>query len=331
MNKMKVVQIGLGPLGQKITQFVAQRENIEVVGAIDVSPEIIDRDLGELCGLDNMGIKIQSSLEDCLRGLKPDAVILTTVSTMEKITPQIEEIVSHGIPVVSTCEELSYPWDTSLSLSERIDMVAKANKVAVLGTGVNPGFLMDSLPTFLTSVCQDVQAITVHRIQNATFRRIPFQRKIGAGLTLEQFERKKEEGTLRHVGLIESVQLIASRMGWELSKTEDILVPVITDREIITDAMRIPVGYAAGVQQIGKGYVGNEDKIILVFRASVGEPNPYDSIEIKGTPTIKSIIEGGVNGDVATCAITINALKQIIKTQPGLRTMADISMVSFFS
>jgi hypothetical protein len=331
MNKMKVVQIGLGPLGQKITQFVAQRENIEVVGAIDVSPEIIDRDLGELCGLDNMGIKIQSSLGDCLGGLKPDAVILTTVSTMEKITPQIEEIVSHGIPVVSTCEELSYPWDTSLSLSERIDMVAKANKVAVLGTGVNPGFLMDSLPTFLTSVCQDVQAITVHRIQNATFRRIPFQRKIGAGLTLEQFERKKEEGTLRHVGLIESVQLIASRMGWELSKTEDILVPVITDREIITDAMRIPIGYAAGVQQIGKGYVGNEDKIILVFRASVGEPNPYDSIEIKGTPTIKSIIEGGVNGDVATCAITINALKQIIKTQPGLRTMADISMVSFFS
>jgi hypothetical protein len=331
MNKMKVVQIGLGPLGQKITQFVAQRENIEVVGAIDVSPEIIDRDLGELCGLDNMGIKIQSSLGDCLGGLKPDAVILTTVSTMEKITPQIEEIVSHGIPVVSTCEELSYPWDTSLSLSERIDMVAKANKVAVLGTGVNPGFLMDSLPTFLTSVCQDVQRITVHRIQNAAFRRIPFQRKIGAGLTLEQFERKKEEGTLRHVGLIESVQLIASRMGWELSKTEDILVPVITDREIITDAMRIPVGYAAGVQQIGKGYVGNEDKIILVFRASVGEPNPYDSIEIKGTPTIKSIIEGGVNGDVATCAITINALKQIIKTQPGLRTMADISMVSFFS
>lgn len=328
---MKVIQIGLGPLGQKITQFIAQRDGLEVIGAIDVAPEIIDRDLGELCGLDNMGIKIQNSIGECLRSARPDAVILTTVSTMEKITPQIEEIVSYGIPVVSTCEELSYPWNTSLSLSERIDKAAKANQVAVLGTGVNPGFLMDSLPTFLTSVCQSVQRITVHRIQNAAFRRIPFQRKIGAGLTLEQFENKKKEGTLRHVGLTESVQLIASRMGWKLSKIEDVLVPVIADREIVTDTMRIPEGYAAGVQQIGKGYVGNEDKIILVFRASVGEPNPQDSIEIKGTPTIKSIIEGGVNGDVATCAITINALKQIIKTQPGLRTMADISMVSFFS
>ena len=331
MNKMKVIQIGLGPLGQKITQFITQRENLEIIGAIDVSPEIIDRDLGEHCGLDNMGIKIQSSIGECLRSARPDAAILTTVSTMEKITPQIEEIVSYGIPIVSTCEELSYPWNTSLSLSERIDKAAKTNQVAVLGTGVNPGFLMDSLPTFLTSVCQNVQRITVHRIQNAAFRRIPFQRKIGAGLTLEQFENKKKEGTLRHVGLTESVQLIASRMGWELSKAEDILVPVIADREIITDTMRIPIGHAAGVQQIGKGYVGNEDKIILVFRASVGEPNPQDSIEIKGIPTIKSIIEGGVNGDVATCAITINALKQIIKTQPGLRTMADISMVSFFS
>ncbi|MGD9107038.1 MAG: hypothetical protein PVJ87_09405 [Desulfobacterales bacterium] len=331
MNKTRVVQIGLGPLGQKIAQFIAQRKSLEVIGAVDVSPEIIDRDIGELCGLDNMGIKIQSSIGECLRTAKPDAVILTTVSTMEKITPQIEEIVSYGIPVVSTCEELSYPWDASLSLSERIDKAAKTNQVAVLGTGVNPGFLMDSLPTFLTSVCQDVQRITVHRIQNAAFRRIPFQKKIGAGLTLEQFENKKKEGILRHVGLTESVQLIASRMGWELNKTEDILVPVIADREIITDTMRIPVGYATGVQQIGKGYVGNEDKIILVFRASIGEPNPQDSIEIKGTPTIKSIIEGGVHGDVATCAITINALKQIIKTQPGLRTMADISMVSFFS
>ena len=331
MNKMKVIQIGLGPLGQKIAQFITQRESLEIIGAIDVSPEIIDRDLGEHCGLDNMGIKIQSSIGECLRSARPDAAILTTVSTMEKITPQIEEIVSYGIPVVSTCEELSYPWNTSLSLSERIDKAAKTNQVAVLGTGVNPGFLMDSLPTFLTSVCQNVQRITVHRIQNAAFRRIPFQRKIGAGLTLEQFENKKKEGTLRHVGLTESVQLIASRMGWELSKVEDILVPVIAGREIITDTMRIPIGYAAGVQQIGKGYVGNEDKIILVFRASVGEPNPQDSIEIKGIPTIKSIIEGGVNGDVATCAITINALKQIIKTQPGLRTMADISMVSFFS
>jgi hypothetical protein len=330
VNKIKVVQIGIGPLGQKITQFIAQREGIEVVGAVDVSPELIDKDLGEVCGLDSMDIKIQSSTTKCIESMKPDAVILTTVSSMEKITPQIEKIVSYNIPVVSTCEELSYPWNTSQSLSERIDKAAKSKQVAVLGTGVNPGFLMDSLPTFLTSVCQDVQKIIVERIQDAAFRRIPFQEKIGAGLTLEQFENKKKKDTLRHVGLSESIHLIASRMGWKLTKVEDILVPVIAEREIKTAAMRIPVGYAAGVQQIGKGYIDDNEKIILVFKASVGESNPRDSIEIQGTPTIKSIIEGGVNGDIATCAITINALKQIIYAQPGLRTMTDIPVVSFF-
>ncbi|MBW1753780.1 MAG: dihydrodipicolinate reductase, partial [Deltaproteobacteria bacterium] len=207
MNKIKVVQIGIGPLGQKITQFIAQREGIEVVGAVDVSPELIDKDLGEVCGLDSMDIKIQSSTTKCIESMKPDAVILTTVSSMEKITPQIEKIVSYNIPVVSTCEELSYPWNTSQSLSERIDKAAKSKQVAVLGTGVNPGFLMDSLPTFLTSVCQDVQKIIVDRIQDAAFRRIPFQEKIGAGLTLEQFENKKKKDTLRHVGLSESIHL----------------------------------------------------------------------------------------------------------------------------
>lgn len=330
MNRIKVVQIGMGPLGQKITQFIAQREGLEVIGAVDVSPELIDKDLGEVCGLDNMGIKIQGSITACIEDIKPDAVILTTVSSMEKITPQIEKIVSFGIPVVSTCEELSYPWKTSQKLSEKIDTTAKANQVAVLGTGVNPGFLMDSLPTFLTSVCQNVKKIIVHRIQDAAFRRIPFQKKIGAGLTMEQFENKKKEGTLRHVGLPESIQLIASRMGWNLTKVEDIIVPVITEREIKTEALRIPVGYASGIQQIGKGYIDDEDKIILVFKAAVGEPSPRDSIEIQGTPTIKSIIEGGINGDIATCAITINALKQIFHAQPGLRTMADIPVVSFF-
>ena len=330
MNKIKVVQAGIGPLGQKVTQFIAQRKGLEVIGAVDVSPELIDKDLGEVCGLDYMGIKIQGSITACIEDIKPDAVILTTVSSMEKITPQIEKIVSFGLPVVSTCEELSYPWKTSQRLSEKIDATAKANQVAVLGTGVNPGFLMDSLPTFLTSVCQNVKKIIVHRIQDAAFRRIPFQKKIGAGLTMEQFENKKKEGTLKHIGLPESIQLIASRMGWNLTKVEDIIVPVITEREIKTEALRIPVGYASGVQQIGKGYIDDEDKIILVFKAAVGEPSPRDSIEIQGTPTIKSIIEGGINGDIATCAITINALKQIIHAQPGLRTMADIPVVSFF-
>jgi hypothetical protein len=333
MHQIKVIQVGLGPLGQKIVQFIDQRKGIEVIGAVDVAPDLEGKDLGVHCGLGAMGIRIQGSISACLEDLKdqqPDAVILTTVSSMQKITPQIEQIVAHGLPVVSTCEELLHPWNISNALAERIDHAAKTNQVAVLGTGVNPGFLMDALPVFLTAVCQDVKTITVHRIQDASSRRIPFQKKIGAGLTIEQFEKKKAEGTLRHVGLTESLQLIAGAMGWRLTQTEDILTPVISEKEIMTEAMQIPAGHAAGVQQIGNGYVNGEKVISLIFRASVGEPDPVDSIEIEGNPSIRSIIGKGVHGDIATCAITINAVKQIMKARPGLRTMADIPLVSFF-
>jgi 4-hydroxy-tetrahydrodipicolinate reductase len=331
MKTLKVVQIGMGPLGRKITKFISERKNIEVIGAVDIDERVAGQDLGEHCGLNRMDITIQDSVDATLKILNPDAVILTTVSSLEKITPQIEEIVSFGIPVVSTCEELSFPWETSSDLSKSINEAAIKNGVAVLGTGVNPGFLMDAFPVFLTAVCQTVESVKISRVQNAAERRIPFQKKIGAGLTLKKFEIQKNAGTLRHVGLTESVRLIANNLGWKLTKTEDVISPVVAQKEIITEAMTISAGCATGVQQIGRGYVGGEEKITLLFRASVGEPEPRDTIEIKGNPNITSTIDGGLNGDVATCAITINAINQIIRAQPGLRTMVDIPVVSFFS
>ena len=170
----------------------------------------------------------------------------------------------------------------------------------------------------------------VNRFQDAQFRRIPFQKKIGAGLTLDAFEAKKQIGTLRHVGLTESMQMIASRMGWELEKTEDILSPVIAGETITTDAMTIPKNNATGVRQIGKAYVNGEVKIELTFQAAVGEAESYDEIIIEGNPNIHSKIQGGVNGDIATGAITINAIPRVLEASAGLKTMMNISPVSFF-
>jgi 2,4-diaminopentanoate dehydrogenase len=194
---------------------------------------------------------------------------------------------------------------------------------------VNPGFLMDALPVYLTSVCQRVDRLRISRFQNAEFRRVPFQKKIGAGLTLEKFEQKRRKGTLRHVGLTESMHFIASSLGWRLDKIEETLSPVVAEGEIKTEHLAILPGMAAGVQQIGRGYRDGQEVITLLFRASVGEPHPEDTIEIKGDPDIKSTIPGGINGDVATCAITLNAAAKIRKARPGLLTMADMPAVGY--
>jgi 4-hydroxy-tetrahydrodipicolinate reductase len=257
--------------------------------------------------------------------------VLTTSSSIEKVCPQVLEIVEYGINVVSTCEELSYPWITSLELSEEIDTKAKEKGVSVLSTGVNPGFLMDFLPSALTGVCRNVDTVLVERIQDAQFRRIPFQKKIGAGLTTDEFEQKIQEGTLRHVGLTESMHMIASCFGWTLDKTEDIIEPIIAEQETVTDAMTVAQGNARGVSQTGRGWMNGHEVITLVFRAAIGEPDPRDRIVINGEPNIDSTIKGGVNGDVATCAIAVNAIPAVVKARPGLRTMADIEPVTAIS
>lgn len=331
MKEIRVVQIGLGPLGQRIVRFMREREAFRIVGAVDIDAGKQGRDLGEVCSLPVMGVPVSGSLASALGRRKADVAILATVSGMQAVTPQIEAIVARGLPVVSTCEELSWPWEASPALARRIDRAARRAGVGVLATGVNPGFLMDSLPVALTAACQAVEHIRVTRIQDASSRRVPFQRKIGAGLSPEAFEAKRKEGTLRHVGLAQSMAMIAARMGWEIDGMEDALTPILAERRIETGAMIIQPGMAAGVQQIGRAFSRGIERITLVFRAAIGEPDPEDTVEITGTPCIRSTVKGGVNGDVATCAITLNAIPRLLAAGPGLHTMTDVPLVSYFS
>ena len=331
MDKIRVMQVGIGPIGQKVVRYMAERQAIDIVAAVDLDPDKIGKDLGQVCGLDkDLGVAVSGDLAAAVSDARPDVAVLTTVSSFEKCAAHAAEIAKLGVHIVSTCEEMSYPWGTAPEVARQLDEIAKANNVAVLGTGVNPGFLMDFLPTALTAVCQDVTRIKVSRLQDATFRRIPFQQKIGAGLTLEQFEEKKKTGALRHVGLTESIQMIAANLGWKLDKTEDIISPVIAESDIDSGYIPIKPGMAAGVNQVGKGWVNGAELITLEFTAAVGQPTSVDTIEIKGTPDITSTIPGGVNGDIATCAITVNAIKTVLKSSPGLRTMTDVPVVSFF-
>jgi len=329
MKKIKILQIGIGPIGQNIVKYINERKNLEIVGAMDIDPDKVGKTLGELCELANLNIRIKSTLKEATEN-KPDIVIHTTSSSFKQIAPQLLNIIESGIPIVSTCEELSYPWNTNPELAKQIDEKAKEKGVVVLGTGVNPGFLMDSLPTFITAVCQHVEKIMVTRIQNARYRRIPFQNKIGAGLTLEEFEERKKDGSLRHVGLAESIYFIANSVGWNLTKTEDIIEPEIAKNNIAREAGIIKKGMTAGVLQTGRGFIDEKEVITLVFKAAIGEEKIGDTIEIFGEPNIKSTIRNGVDGDIATCAIAINAIKSVLNTSSGLKTMKDVPMVSYF-
>lgn len=332
MDRIKVVQYGLGPIGNQVTRYLAERGGYEVVGGIDWDPAKVGRDVGELAGLGSpLGARITDDSQGLLSRVEADVVVLTTQSSLKQVRPQLLEIVSHGMHIVSTCEELAYPWVTAPQMAQEINLAAKERGVAVLATGVNPGFLMDLFPLVLSGVCQRVSKVTVERIQDAQFRRLPFQRKIGAGLSVEAFQHKVEEGTLRHVGLTESMHMIAARLKWELDRVEESIEPVIAQERVTTQSMTIEPGQVLGVSQSGRGCVGKDEVIRLVFRAAIGEADPRDRVIIEGNPPLDVTIAGGTHGDVATGAIVVNAIPVVMRAPAGLRTMADVEPVTCYA
>lgn len=328
---INTVHVGIGPIGQEMVKYAVERGCFNIVGAVDPDPDKAGKDLGELCGINPLGITVSSNLDEAIKGKSPKVAIVTTVSSVVAFERQIVELAKAKLHIVSTCEELFYPWKTQPELSSRIDKICRENGIVCLGTGVNPGYLMDFLLTVLTAPCRNVKKVEVWRVQDASVRRIPFQQKIGAGLSLEEFEVKKKSGTLRHVGLPESVDFIANRLGWKLDRSSETLEPVIAENDINTGYKPISKGMACGVHQVGRGFIGDREVITLNFKAAVGEPEPYEQVHIDGEPTIQSKITGGVNGDIATCAITLNAVRSVLAASPGLKTMGDIPPVAFFT
>jgi 4-hydroxy-tetrahydrodipicolinate reductase len=328
---IRVVSFGLGPIGAAVVRQLAGRPGFKVVGGIDIDPAKVGRDLGEVVGLDyTLRVKVTADARATIKAARPDVVVLCTSSSLKKVWPQIEGVLKLRVPIVSTTEELAYPAYSQKRLTKIIDAAAKKAKVAVLGTGVNPGFTMDALPITLTGVCEDVQAITVNRIQDARSRRLPFQQKIGCGLTPKEFQAKVDDGSVRHVGLTESIAMIADAMSWKLEKVTDVIKPKLADAEISSEFLTVPKGLVCGLIQDGTGYVGGKPLIRLHMEAYLGAPESHDSVEVQGTPNLSMTIAGGVHGDIATASITVNSIPKVIAAAPGLHTMRSLPIPSWF-
>lgn len=336
---LRILHIGLGPLGKMIVADIASRGIAKVVAAVDIDPALAGKPLSDVVPTANFQVTIAKSVTEAIKsigGVKSiDAALLTTSSDLAKCMPSLRELVALGdLPIVSTCEELLYPWLRHEALADELHELCLKHGSRVLGTGVNPGFLMDTLPVAATAVCRSVKHVKIWRIQDATPRRIPFQQKIGAGLDDAAFQAKIKEGTLRHVGLGESLHFVADYLGLNVGEWSETIEPVKADRDLSATIGHIPKGRAAGVRQVAKGWAkgtktSDKPVIELEFQAAIGQADPHDRVQIDGEPPIDLILRGGVHGDVATSAITLNAVPALIAARPGLHTMATVPVVHF--
>lgn len=327
MKKIRVVQFGVGPIGASIVRLMRQKSSIEIAGAIDKDPEKAGRDLGEVVGAPDApwGIPVYAEASAALE--KPaDAVVHSTSSYLKSVMDQLLECLAAGCCVVSTCEELAYPFRKHPDLSARLDSAAKAEGVALVGTGVNPGFVLDKLVLTLSAVSQRVDSARAVRVVDASKRRLPLQKKIGAGMTPEEFREQVDAGVIKHHGLPESVAMVADGLGFAIDSVEETIEPVIAREKIKTEYLEVEPGQVAGVHQIARGTLGAQEKVYLELRMYVGAKEPADTMELKGEPNLSLVIPGGTHGDVATAAVVVNAIPAILAAPAGLRTSRDLPL-----
>lgn len=310
-----IAHYGLGPIGLGIAGLAVDR-GYRPVAAVDIDPEKTGRDLGSLLNRGTLGVTVTNDASKVLAA-RPRIVFHSTQSHLAQVASQLLTIIEAGASVISTCEELAFPWYHHADHARDIDTAASARGVTVVGLGVNPGFVMDLLPIVLTAPCREIRAVHVTRVVDARLRRLPLQRKVGAGMTRTEFDNGVASGRIGHVGLKESVAMIADALGWHLESIAEHIEPVL-DGATVRGLHQVAAGRRDGRQ----GSPAADGPVItLDLTMAIDAPNPRDTVILEGDPPITMTVAGGIHGDVATCALAVNALPRVLAAPPGLLTV----------
>jgi len=326
-KKLRVVQYGVGTIGGGIVKLMLRKPALEIVGAVDNDPNKVGRDLGRVVGLDrDLGVVVEGDLKSAVPASGADVVVHSTRSILAEVAPQIRECIGTGAHVLSTCEELCYPFHKYPELSASLDAEAKQRGLVLMGTGVNPGFAMDKLVLTLATACQQIDRVRALRVVDASRRRLRLQKKAGVGLTLDEFTRELEAGTIRHYGLSESAWMIADQLGMSVDRVEEAVAPIVAEMPMRSQYFHVKAGNVKGVKQVALGLKDNDEIIRLELEIYLGAAEPQDSAKVSGVPNLEMKVVGGIPGDLATMAIAVNSLPALLRLKPGLRIAHDVSM-----
>jgi len=314
-----VVIMGLGEVGRAVARRVLALPELRLVGAADPAKGIAGRKLEELLGAPAGGLLVDADPAAALKAARGGVAILATTSSFERALPQIEQAVRAGCSVVSTCEELAWPWLHHEAAAEALDALCEKHDVAVVGTGVNPGFSLDRLPAFLAQVAGEVRHVRGLRVVDLAKRRDALRRKAGVGMSEAAFEKADERGEVGHVGLAESAALAAAGCGLEVDEVEEELVPLLAEE----DAHGVKAGQVAGVQQVARAFSEGREVARLELIIALGVDHPRDEVEIDADPPLRAVVPGGIPGEAATVNAVVHAALAVTERH-GLITVLDL-------
>lgn len=319
-----VVIMGLGSIGQDIARAALMNPELELIGAVDKSPALAGKKLSDVLGVPAGTFKVQSQLGLAVGRRQKVVLLHATGSRLPQVRDQLLEACSYSMHVVSTCEELAFPWLNHGALAEELERAAKRAGVSIVGTGVNPGFVLDRLVATLGQVAGPIRSVRASRVVDARTRRTALQRKVGAGLSEDEFFKLVDQDALGHVGLLESAALCALGLGLDCDDFEEELSPVFAEEDITGAAFPVKKGQVAGVSQVAVGLADNQERVRLELTIAVGADDPADRIELDCDPPISLVIPNGLQGDKATANVVVNAAPRVAVAEPGLLTVLEL-------
>jgi hypothetical protein len=310
---MRLILVGIGLIAAPLLEC-ARMQAHDIVGAVDVDPQKIGRDLGEILSTGPLGVDVAGSIDDI--SSEAEVAIVATGSSLASSTPVLRACIERGLNVVSTCEELAYPWRKSPELASGLDREARSRNVTIVGAGINPGFVLDTLILCASAPCWRVRSVRARRTLDASSRRVSFRDKVGVGVTPEAFERASSAGGFGHAGLAESAWLVADRLGLGAEEEEAKLEPVLDDG-----------GMVAGTRQVVTLTAAGREVVRLEMVMAAGLTEPEDTIELDADPPLRLTIEGGIPGDAGTAGVVLNAARRVTGAEPGLHTVDELPVL----
>ena len=330
MEKVKVILWGLGAMGSGMAEMLLEKKGVEIVGVVGRGAKI-GKSMYDYLSVERGGRPdvIIGTPEEVIKEKAADIVLCCTDSFTKTAFERLKFVLEKKINVVSSAEEMSYPMAQSPKLAAELDRIAKENGVSILGTGINPGLIMDLLVVIMTGCCKDVSHIVSRRVNSLSPFGPVVMKEQGIGITAEEFKKGVEAGTLSgHVGFHESIHMIADAIGWKVDKVTQSMEPIITEVDRKSPHGFAKSGNVAGVAMKGYGHVGGELKIEMDHPQQI-EPEQVgvktgDYVIIKGTPDINMVNSPEVPGGIGTVAMCVNMIPHVINARPGLHTMIDL-------
>jgi 4-hydroxy-tetrahydrodipicolinate reductase len=330
MKKIRVALWGLGAMGSGMARLVLEKSGLELVGGIDMRPDYVGRDLGDVLGAGRtLGVTVTNDPSKVLDPGKVDLVVIATTSWTKEQVPDLRKILTAGIDCISIAEEMASPEAQNPELAAEIDALAKKHGVTVLGTGVNPGFVLDLLVVLLSGVCHHVERIEASRVNDLSPYGPTVMKTQGVGTTPEEFAKGVAEGTIvGHVGFPESIRMISDALGLGVTRIEQTREPIVSKVYRETSHVKIAPGMVAGCAHIAIGYAGDKPVVKLVHPQQV---HPHlegqgtgDYINIYGKPEIHIATGPEIAGGIATMGIAVNMIPHVVAATPGLKNMMDL-------